>query len=90
MPDFHCRARSYLSLRLGIYLMSNWSCNQNLPYRHTSTVTSLVLSAVMHIHACHSSMPAIHHPCHTPLYSILFHPIPITEFLFLLLSSTYI
>lgn len=69
MPDFHCRARSYLSFRLGIKIC-------RIVTRLPGTVTSLVLSAVMHIPACHPSMPSIHHPCHTPLYSILFHPIP--------------
>lgn len=72
MPDFHCRARSYLSFRLGIKI-----CR---------IVTRLLLQVLFSLLSC-TSMPAIHHPCHTPLYSILFHPIPITKFLFLLFSS---
>lgn len=83
MPDFHCRARSYLSCRLGIKI-----CR---------IVTRLLLQVLFSLLSC-TSMPAIHpclpsiiyaihHPCRTPLYSILFHPIPITKFLFLLFSS---
>lgn len=75
MPDFHCRARSYLSFRLGIKI-----CR---------IVTRLLLQVLFSLLSCTSmsAMPAIHHPCHTPLYSILFHPIPITKFFFLLFSS---
>lgn len=75
MPDFHCRARSYLSFRLGIKI-----CR---------IVTRLLLQVLFSLLSCTSmsAMPAIHHPCYTPLYSILFHPIPITKFLFLLFSS---
>lgn len=75
MPDFHCRARSYLSFRLGIKICC--------------IVTRLLLQVLFSLLSCTSmsAMPAIHHPCHTPLYSILFHPIPITKFLFLLFSS---
>lgn len=56
MPDFHCRARSYLSFRLGIKI-----CR---------IVTRVLLQVLFSLLSC-TSMPAIH-PCHTPLYSILF------------------
>lgn len=73
MPDFHCRARSYLSFRLGIKI-----CR---------IVTRLLLQVLFSLLSC-TYMPAIH-PCLPSIIHAIPHSIPSYSIPFQLLNSSF-